>query len=310
MSMTTSGAARDQASADTVGPVGSHVPTAGGLAKRALAFAAEIGAEVVQVFVGNPRGWATSPGDPGQDEGFRAGCEQAGIPAYVHAPYLVNLGSPTELTARRSAESLAHSIARGVAIGARGVVAHTGSAVDAAHREAAMRQVREALLPLLDAVDTLAARHGVADGAYLLVEPTAGAGESLCATVADLGPYFDALERHPRLGVCLDTCHAFAAGHDLATPGGARATVDELLAVVGPDRLRLVHANDSKDPVGSRRDRHERIGHGRIGADAFRELLAHPATRGVPVVLETPGSPADYRADMALVRALRDGEPA
>jgi deoxyribonuclease-4 len=140
----------------------------------------------------------------------------------------------------------------------------------------------------------------------VLVEPTAGGGEPLAATVDDLAPLFEALEFHPRLGVCLDTCHAFAAGHDVSAPGGVRATLNALVRAVGRGRLKLIHANDSKDPLGSGRDRHTNIGGGLIGAEPFGELFRHPATRGVPVVVETPGDIATHRRDLATLRALRD----
>jgi deoxyribonuclease-4 len=274
--------------------VGAHVPVAGGWLK-ALGYADEIGAAAVQVFVSNPRGWALSAGDPGKDEEFRGRCEDAGIPVFVHAPYLVNFGSPTEATLRKSVDAVAHSLARGAAIGARGVVVHAGSCVAGAHRDDAMVQLREHLLPLLEG-----------EGPSLLIEPTAGGGQALCSTVQELGPYFAQLDDHERLGVCLDTCHAFAAGHDLAAPGGMKQTLDALVRAVGRGRLQLVHANDSKDPLGSLRDRHESIGSGRIGKDPFVELFRHPATRNVPVVVETPGDAFTHRADIDLLRSLRD----
>lgn len=193
--------------------------------------------------------------------------------------------------------TLRHALARGRAIGARGVVFHAGSAVHAGQARIALRQVREALLPLLD--------HAMAaQGPRLLVEPSAGGGLSLAAGVGDLGPYLDAAERHPWLGVCFDSCHAWAAGHDLAAPGGMTATLDSLVAAVGADRLWLVHANDSKDPRASTRDRHESIGAGRIGSAAFAELLRHPATAGVPVIVETPND--DGTGHAADIAALRD----
>jgi deoxyribonuclease-4 len=107
--------------------------------------------------------------------------------------------------------------------------------------------------------------------------------------------------------VCLDTCHLFAAGHDLAAPGGAKKTLDLLVRTVGRGRLGLVHANDSKDPLGSGRDRHASIGDGQIGKDMFAELFRHPATRGVPVVVETPGDAASHRRDIEILCSLRDG---
>ncbi len=281
-------------------PLGVHAPTAGGLARAALPYLDATGAEAVQVFLGNPRGWALTAGDPDQEERFRQGCAQRGDPpVYVHAPLLVNLGSPTPATVERSAAALAHALERGAAIGARGVVFHAGSAVGADHAQLALGQVRRVLLPLLD-------RAAAAGWPRLLVEPSAGGGRSLAARVTDLGPYLDAVDRHPWLGVCFDTCHAWAAGHDLAAPGGVADTLDALVVACGADRLWLVHANDSKDPCGSARDRHENLGAGTIGEAAFAALLAHPATAGVPVIVETPSQRHHgHAADIATLRRLR-----
>ncbi|MFC0003325.1 deoxyribonuclease IV [Micromonospora siamensis] len=278
--------------------VGSHTPTSGGLARAALPYLDAAGSRVVQVYVSNSRGWALPPGDPVQDVLFRDGCGERGVPVYIHASLLVNLGSPTGNTVQRSAETLAHALRRGTAIGAAGVVFHAGSAVDAGHAEAAMRQVRETLLPLLDAADA-------AGGPMLLVEPSAGGGRSLASRVEQLGPYLDAVDRHPMLGVCFDTCHAWAAGHDLAAEGGMTETLDTLVATVGPGRLKLVHANDSKDLCGSTRDRHENIGKGGIGEPAFAELMRHPATEGIPIVVETPTEKHEGHAtDIATLNRL------
>ena len=280
-------------------PIGSHTRTAGGLATAALTYADGAGSEAVQVYVSNSRGWALPPGDPAQDALFRDGCAERGLPAYIHASLLVNLGSPTPPTVSRSVETLRHALLRGRAIGAAAVVFHAGSSVDPAHDAKAMHQVREALLPLLDA----AAAGGLP---RLLVEPSAGGGRSLASKVEQLAPYLAAVDNHPWLGVCFDTCHAWAAGHDLATPGGMTATLDLLVATVGPDRLQLIHANDAKDECGSARDRHETIGAGRIGSAAFAELLAHPAVAGVPVIVETPTEGfAGHAADIALLKTLR-----
>ncbi|MGW0117462.1 deoxyribonuclease IV [Streptomyces sp. NPDC003327] len=279
-------------------PVGGHVPVAGGLASVGLGYARELGAEAVQVFVANPRGWATPPGSPAQDERFRAECAAESVSAWVHAPYLINFGSHTEATAERSVESMRHSLRRARQIGARGVVVHTGSATGGRPREVALAQVRERMLPLLDELT-----HE--DDPYLLLESTAGQGSSLCSLAEDFGPYMDALDRHPRLGICLDTCHIFAAGHDLAEPGGAARTLDELVATVGEGRLKLIHANDSKDVVGAHKDRHANIGAGHIGEDGFRALLRHPATEGVPLIIETPGGKEGHVADVELLKKLR-----
>ncbi len=291
------------AGAEPPGPagrrIGAHVLVAGGLA-AGLRYAAGVGAEVIQVFAANPRGWARPAPDAAADAAFRE--QAAGLPVFVHAPYLVNVASPDPVVWQRSVDALAHSLARGAAIGARGVVVHTGSAAGS-DRGGALRRVRAALLPLLDSLG--------AQAPDLLLEPTAGKGGMLCAVLADLPPYLDALGWHPRAGLCLDTCHLFAAGHDLAAPGAAAALLAELAghAPAGGQAargglLRLIHANDSKDPRGSRRDRHEHIGAGQIGTALFADLLTHPATAGVPFVVETPGPQAAQAADVAALRRL------
>jgi deoxyribonuclease-4 len=273
-----------------------------GLVRGTLKGARELGLEALQVFTGNARSWALSEGKPDQDEAFRAGCAESGIRVVVHAPYLVNLGSPTAETFVRSVASVAHNLRRAAEIGAEGVVVHTGSYVDATGRpgllEQALGQVRDGLLPILRTLEDPALP-------WLLLEPTAGQGRSLCAGIEQLGPYLDALDHHPKAGICLDTCHAFAAGAPLDEPGGTTRTVDRIVELAGPGKLRLVHANDSQDPRGSMRDRHARLGEGRIGVGAIRELLGHPATEGVPFILETPGSRDPGSDQIALVKQLR-----
>jgi deoxyribonuclease IV len=276
--------------------IGSHVPVAGGLTK-AIAYAADIGAETFQIFAGNPRGWALSYGDPAGDRAFRRHCERAGLPVYVHTPYLVNVGSPTAQTYERSIASIRHNLARAKAIGAKGVVVHTGSCVDDGGRDVALKQVREGLLPLLDELGDKAP--------LLLLEPTAGQGRSLCAGLDDLPPYLDALDWHPKVAVCLDTCHVFAAGARLDVRGGMTRMLNRLVDLVGERRLKLVHGNDATDPRGSFRDHHERIGRGHIGQPAFAALVRHPAMRGVPVILETPGGKDAYAEDLELLKGLR-----
>jgi deoxyribonuclease IV len=283
-------------------PIGTHVLVGKGLVAGALATTREVGYETLQVFVGNPRGWALSPGNPADDRAFRGACEESGTRVFIHSPYLVNLGSPTRQTFENSVASVAHNLKRAAEIGAEGVVVHTGSFVDPGDSEtayaAAMRQVREGLLPLLEAIAGESAP-------WLLLEPTAGQGRSLCAGVEDVKGYLDALDFHPKAGICLDTCHVFAAGAPLDEEGGATATVDRLVEIGGAGRLRLIHANDSMDVRGAFRDRHENIGAGHIGEGAFRELFAHPATEGVPFILETRGSRDVGNADLAALRRLR-----
>ena len=187
----------------------------------------------------------------------------AGLPVFVHTPYLINVGSADPLIRERSVASMRYALHRGGAIGARGVVVHTGSAAGG-DRDKSLLYARDCLLPVLDSIPP--------DGPDLLLEPMAGQGQMLCATVADLGPYLELLEWHPRAGVCLDTCHAVlrrarphrpgrrGRGHQRAGRG----------SWAGPAGCDLVHANDSRDPCGSRRDRHANIGAGQIGAPALR----------------------------------------
>jgi deoxyribonuclease IV len=286
--------------------IGSHATVTGGIATGGLAYAAEVGAEVIQVFVSNPRGWAAGPGDAGQDARLR----ESEVPVFVHATYMINLGSGNPEVAAKSADAVAHALRRGGEIGARGVVVHTGSAAgwaaagegegDAGER--ALRQIGEIALPLLDKLDD--------DDPDLLFEPMAGQGQMLCARAGDLATYLSAVEYHPKAGVCLDTCHMFAAGHDLTAEGGVAAMLGELGAVAGSTatatgvgRVKLVHANDSVLGCGSKRDRHETIGAGMIGTAPFRELLA--ALPQVPFVVETPGGKAGHARDIATLKELR-----
>ncbi len=148
------------------------------------------------------------------------------------------------------------------------------------------------------------------DGPDLLIEPMAGQGQMLCARAGDLAPYLDALGWHPKAGVCVDTCHMFAAGHDLTAPGGVEDLLAGLDHAAGLDRVKLVHANDSLLGCGSRKDRHEAIGKGAIGTEPFRALLAHPLLAGVPFVAETPGGKEGHARDIAALKDLRDHPPA
>ena len=271
--------------------IGSHATVAGGLATGALAYAAAVDAEVIQVFVSNPRGWAAGPGSADQDARLR----EAAMPVFVHATYMINLGSGNPGVAAKSADAVAHALRRGGEIGARGVVVHTGSAVGW-DRDRALAQLAELTLPLLDKLTD--------DDPDLLFEPMAGQGQMLCARAGDLAEYLTALEFHPKAGVCLDTCHVFAAGHDITADGGVRAMLAELSAAGAGERVKLVHANDSVLGCGAKRDRHATIGAGLIGTAPFGELLA--ALPGVPFVVETPGGKAGHARDIATLKGLRE----
>lgn len=278
--------------------IGAHVPTSGGMAKRSIEYAATIKAEAIQVFASNPRGWAMPDANPEADSAFQERASELGIETYVHAPFLINLGSPTEGTYKNSVASTAYSLRRGREIGALGVVIHTGSAVDEAHVPKAWKQIKSGVMPVLEKLTD--------EDPWLLLEPTAGQGQSLVKKLDDLANYFEALEWHPKVGVCLDTCHVFAAGHDIKTKGGMKKTLDLLVEVVGKERIQLIHANDSMDVLGSLKDRHANLGEGEIGTKPFEELLAHPAIVNAPLILETPGEEPEHGSEVALLKKLRD----
>jgi deoxyribonuclease IV len=204
-------------SAASLRPVGAHTPVSGGLASRTLKYAAAVRAEAIQIFVTNPRAWALPPVSAGQTSVLREHAEAAGLPVFVHAPYLINLGSPDEVLRDRSASMLSYCLQRGADLGARGVVVHAGSAITP-DRQDGLRRMREALLPVLDKLPD--------DGPDVLIEPMAGQGAVLCARIAEIGPYLAALEWHPRALLCLDTCHLFAAGHDLTAQDGVAAMAE------------------------------------------------------------------------------------
>jgi deoxyribonuclease IV len=272
--------------------IGAHVSVAGGL-ERAVGNATAVGCESLQVFVSNARGWAPPPVDPAADERFRADLQAAGLgPLFVHAPYLVNFASASPLTRERSREVVAATLAKAAAIDATGVVVHAGAAL-ASGRTAGLATTREALLPLADAA-----------GRDLVLELTAGTRGALAARFEEMAELLAACEHHPRLKVCMDTCHAQAAGYDLGDPAGVAKALDELFATLG-ERVVLVHANDSRDPVGAGRDRHCPIGTGTIGDQGFAAILSHPGLATLPVITETTGDPDQMATDLTRLKHLR-----
>jgi deoxyribonuclease IV len=271
-------------------PVGAHVSVAGGLA-HALPRAEGVGAEAIQIFVSSPRAWAPPPPDPDGDAAFAAART---LPVFIHAPYLINFGSPSPQTLTKSCEALEFALRRGTATGAQGIVLHAGSAVLGNMWDAAMAQVREHVLPLLDTVP---------GAPRLLIEPTAGGGGALASNADLLAAYLDVLGRDERIGVCLDTCHMHAAGHDLSTAASFATALRTFARAGGPGAIGLVHVNDSRDPAGSKRDRHAAIGQGTIGQEAFAALFSTPGFRGVPLVVES--EVGDHAADIAALKALR-----
>lgn len=258
--------------------------------------ALERGAETVQIFSSSPRTWRRSPLEPpAAGELVRALRAHDVGPLFLHAPYLVNLASPSSETRKLSRRALEADMDRAAQLHTAGLVVHGGSSAGDPRPDALRRQAR-ALLRILGED---------AGGPRLLIELTAGAPGHLASRFPEAAEMLDACHGHPRLGICIDTCHLHAAGYDLSGPAGVAEAVGELRRKIGLRRLGLVHANDSRDLRGSRRDRHWHVGEGAIGREGFQALMAHPGLRAVPFVCETPGDLVDDRRNVGLLKELR-----
>ena len=258
--------------------IGAHVSTAGGISK-AIARAQEIGCEAIQIFGSSPQSWAFKPVPEEEKEAYRQNISKAGLgPVFLHAIYLINLGTADRAILEKGVQSLIDHMALAADIGAAGLIFHPGS-----HKGAGY----EAILP-----QTVAAIRQVLEnspeGPYLVVENTAGMGQHIGARFQELGGILERVDS-PRLKVCLDTQHTFAAGYDLTTAQGIEATIAEFDELVGVENLVAVHANDSKRVLGSGVDRHDNIGEGFIGEEGFEVIMGNPAFRDVPFFLEVPG---------------------
>jgi deoxyribonuclease IV len=247
--------------------------------KKALDNAAGHGFDAVQLFAQSPRAWRFPEHDPADLERFRERREEAGQKAVlVHALYLLNLASPNDDLYEKSTETLRKTVQTACAIEADGVVFHVGSHLGAG-LDAGLKRVVEAVHKVLELCS---------DTTWLLLENTAGAGGTIGRSVEELALLFDRLEQHPRLGLCLDSCHLFASGYDVTDEAALDALLDEVEAAVGLERLRALHVNDSQAPLASNRDRHANVGEGLMG-DRLGAFLAHPRLQGLPAVLEVPG---------------------
>jgi len=276
--------------------VGAHCSTAGGLA-TAAAEAKDLRCEAIQVFLKSNRQWAMRDLAEGEVEAFRAGLATAGGPRVIaHGTYLVNLASADRKIGKASRACFLAETRRAAEAGIESLVFHPGAHLGAGEEEG-FRRVAAALK------DTLAATKG--SSVSLLLENAAGQGTTLGTRFEDLARMMELAGDDPRLGICLDTCHAFAAGHDLSTDAGYDAVMADVESAVGLKRLRAVHLNDSKLGLGSKRDRHENLGKGVLGNVVFRRLVNDERLAAVPMVLETPGGTEGYRKDLAILRRLR-----
>jgi deoxyribonuclease-4 len=259
--------------------LGAHMSIAGGL-PLAVDRAVAHGCDALQIFSKSSSQWRARPLDRPEIREFRARVERAALAAVVaHASYLINLGSAAPALRAQSLEAFGIEIDRAEALGLLGVVIHPGCYTTGTEDDG-LRLVAEAIR------DTLRSRRR--GRALVLLEHTAGQGTALGWRFEQLARVIGHLDGDPRVGVCLDTCHLFAAGYDLANERGYRHTFDRFRRTVGLDRLRVLHLNDSKKPLGSRRDRHEHIGRGELGLDAFRRLVNDRRFSRLPMLLETP----------------------
>lgn len=282
--------------------------TAGGVA-RAFERAAAIGCDALQVFVKNANAWRAKPLEATTVDAFTAARAvtpgrnvAAPLPVIAHASYLINLASPLAETAERSREALLDELRRCDSLGVDALVVHPGAHVGSGP-DAGLDAVARAL-------DNVFARHP--DGrTRLLLENTAGQGTVLGADLAHHTRVLRSVAAPERLGVCLDTCHAFAAGVDLRKPDGYEAFIEVADAAVGLARIMAWHLNDSRFPLGSRKDRHANVGAGELGAAAFLPLLVDPRFERVPMVLETPLGDDDqgHARDLVTLRELLSPQP-
>ncbi len=254
----------------------------------------EIGAEAAQLFVQSPRTWRPTNHKPETIERFKAERARLEAPVFAHALYLVNLASPNEDLYRRSIETMCTTMDVACEIEADGVIFHVGSHQGSGF-ESAVERVTRAMEEILEHSN---------ERTWLLMENSAGAGGTIGRSLEELAALHERLGRHERLGVCLDSCHLYVSGWDVTDSSELDRLVSELDHLIGLERLRALHVNDAKAPLGSNRDRHENIGAGMMG-EKLGVFLSHPGFRALPALLETPGSDG-HGPDAGQVESLRE----
>ena len=274
--------------------IGAHVSTSGGI-HTAIDRVEEIGGDAVQVFTQSSRTWRPTNHDSANFERFKERRVEAGIGGVLcHAIYLINLASPDDVVYEKSVASLLNTMEVACAIEADGVVFHVGSHLGAGFErglERALPALREAL-------------SRCSDTTWLLAENSAGAGGTIGRSIEELAVLVDRLDRHPRVGICLDSCHLWVSGVDVTDHAAFDATLADVEREIGLDRLRALHVNDAKDALGSNRDRHANVGEGVLG-EKLGVFLAHPRLQGLPAILEVPGTNG-RGPDADEVRKLRE----
>jgi deoxyribonuclease IV len=277
--------------------IGAHVSTAGGL-ERAVERAEELGAEAMQIFHQSPRMWRPTRYSEDDFAAFRARLAQSPVrSAYIHAVYLINVASDDAAVRRKSLTSLKHALSVGDGIGAAGVIVHPGSGKGQASGPA-FKKLGKAMAAALAATDSCP----------LLFENTAGAGFTIGRTFEELARVVEVSGGGERVGVCLDSCHLLASGYEVHDRAAFAEVVDEYDRIVGLDRLRALHLNDSKVALGANVDRHANLGEGELGEDGIRVFLGERRFKRLPVLIEVPGpdghGPDKRQVDIA--KRLRD----
>jgi deoxyribonuclease-4 len=266
---------------------------------RALSRGSEAGYDAAQVFPGNPTGWRHVPMAPDAAQAIRAHAGTLDVaPLVIHAPYIINIATPDKELSAKSTQGVINSLARAGEIGARYVVVHAGShkgAGEAAGFECAARTVQRALAT-------------IPPGVELLIENSAGSGNILGGTIEALARLLSVLPHE--VGTCIDTAHLWGSGVDLSTADGVERAIDELERLIGLDRVRVLHVNDSAVGLGSRRDVHAHLGEGGIGLTGLSAWLTHPALDDKPVIMETPEEDEAEREAVrcTIARLLMAGE--
>jgi deoxyribonuclease IV len=258
--------------------IGAHLSSAGGLDK-AVDRAEAVGAESLQVFTQSPRTWRPTNHDPASFDRFRERRAEVGLAGVLcHALYLCNFAAPDDEVYEKSVAALRNTMQVACAIGADGVVVHVGS-----HLGSGFEAGLERVVPAMEQVLDLSS-----DETWLLMENSAGAGGTIGRSIDELAVLLERLGRHPRLGVCLDSCHLYVSGVDVTDPVALDALLDELDSSIGLERLRALHVNDSAAPLGSNRDRHANILEGLLD-EQLAVFLGNPRLQGLPAVLEVAG---------------------
>jgi len=276
---------------------GFHISIAGGFSK-VVARAHVRGCETIQFFSRNPRGWKYSPLNKNKKEveEFRSSIQSSALfPVFLHMPYLPNIASLKSKFYKRSIHSIATDLQRAEQLGAHYLIIHIGHRMESSEDEA-----MEAVSQGIDQ-----AFEKVKNGVILLMENTAGQGTEIGYTFDQIKKIVEGVHDHQRMGVCLDTAHSFEAGYDLSNEDGIERTLENFDQTIGLKRLHLLHLNDSKTSLGSRKDRHWHIGEGYIGREGFRYLVNHPLLRHLPGIMETPRKDTvEDLKNMEVIRSL------